>query len=62
MGTSVSLCRPGSEKLAQLQTTRLLERDFGTEPDAALAALLLWGKKGPGAKAGAYTRPLFGST
>jgi len=45
--------RPGSENLEALQTTRLLERDLGGEPDAALAALLLLGKKGPGAKAAA---------
>ena len=51
--------RPGSEKLATLQTTRLLERDFGTDPDAALAALLLLGKKGPGAGAKAAAEVLF---
>ena len=35
--------RPGSEKLDDNQTTRLLERDYGTVPQPGLAALLLSG-------------------
>jgi hypothetical protein len=35
--------RPGSEKLDDAQTTALLERDYGTEPQPALAATLLSG-------------------
>jgi hypothetical protein len=42
---------PGSEELEALQTTGLLERDIGGEPNAALAALLLLGKKGQAAAA-----------
>jgi hypothetical protein len=35
--------RPGSETLDDAQTTRLLERDYGTTPQPALAATLLSG-------------------
>ena len=38
--------RPGSETLEDSQTTRLLERDYGTQPQPALAALLLSGLAG----------------
>ena len=38
--------RPGSEKLDDSQTTRLLERDFGTEDQPELAALFLSGLAG----------------
>jgi len=38
--------RPGSEKLADVRTTLLLERDFGTAPQPELAALLLSGLNG----------------
>ena len=38
--------RPGSETLEDSQTTRLLERDYGTTPQPDLAAVLLSGSSG----------------